>query len=82
MPDVKWARDPQVERVRKMRCMIRSKRALRDIESDAILADRMNIGASTLSHKMNHGTWTCEDIRMLDKVLRFSAEELAALIRC
>lgn len=82
MADVKWARDERAERAKKMRCIIRAKRALRDIESDAILAEKMKIGCSTLSHKLRNGTWTCEDIKAMDRVLRFSAEELAELVRC
>jgi hypothetical protein len=30
---------------------------------------------------MHSGAWTAEDLAALDKVLRFSAEELAALVR-
>lgn len=37
--------------------------------------------AGTLSAKMHSGAWTAEDLAALDKVLRFSAEELAALVR-
>lgn len=82
MADVKWARDPREERAKKMRCIIRAKLSQRDIRSNTQLADKANVGRSTLSHKMRSGTWTCEDIRQLDKVLRFSAEEIAELVRC
>lgn len=82
MADVKWARDPREERAKKMRCIIRSKSSLRDIRSNAQLADKANMGRSTLSCKMHSGMWTCEDIKALDKVLRLSAEEIAELVRC
>lgn len=82
MADVKWARDERAERAKKMRCIIRSKRAMRDIQTDKSLAERTNIATNTLSDKMKSGAWTASDLKALDKVLRFSAEELAELVRC
>lgn len=82
MATAKWARDPEAERAKRMRCIIRAKLSQRDIRSNTQLADKADMGRSTLNHKMNYGTWTCADIKALDKVLRFSAEEIAELVRC
>lgn len=82
MADVKWARDERTERAKKMRCIIRAKRAMRDIQTDIALSDKANIRKSTFSSKMASGSWTASDIKALDKVLRFSAEEIAELVRC
>jgi len=75
MPKVNLARDPRAERAASMR------RTMRDIASQTELARRIGMRAGTLSAKMHSGAWTAEDLAALDKVLRFSAEELAALVR-
>ena len=77
MPKVNLARDPRAERAASMRRTINAKRGMRDIAS----ARRIGMRAGTLSAKMHSGAWTAEDLAALDKVLRFSAEELAALVR-
>lgn len=82
MADVKWARDERLERAKKMRCIIRAKRSMRDIQTDTALSGKLNITKSTFSSKMKSGAWTASDLKALDKVLRFSAEELAELVRC
>ena len=79
MPKVNLARDPRAERAASMRRTINAKRGMRDIASQTELARRIGMRAGTLSAKMRSGAWTAEDLAALDKVLRFSAEELAAL---
>ena len=81
MPKVNLARDPRAERAASMRRTINAKRGMRDIASQTELARRIGMRAGTLSAKMHSGAWTAEDLAALDKVLRFSAEELAALCR-
>lgn len=81
MPKVNLARDPRAERAASMRRTINAKRGMRDIASQTELARRIGMRAGTLSAKMQSGAWTAEDLAALDKVLRFSAEELAALVR-
>lgn len=81
MPKVNLARDPRAERAASMRRTINAKRGMRDIASQTELARRIGMRAGTLSAKMHSGAWTVEDLAALDKVLRFSAEELAALVR-
>ena len=81
MPKVNLARDPRAERAASMRRTINAKRGMRDIASQTELARRIGMRAGTLSAKMHSGAWTAEDLAVLDKVLRFSAEELAALVR-
>ena len=81
MPKVNLARDPRAERAASMRRTINAKRGMRDIASRTELARRIGMRAGTLSAKMHSGAWTAEDLAALDKVLRFSAEELAALVR-
>lgn len=81
MQKVNLARDPRAERAASMRRTINAKRWMRDIASQTELARRIGMRAGTLSAKMHSGAWTVEDLAALDKVLRFSAEELAALVR-
>lgn len=81
MPKANLARDPRAERAASMRRTINAKRGMRDIASQTELARRIGMRAGTLSAKMRSGAWTAEDLAALDKVLRFSAEELAALVR-
>lgn len=82
MPKVTWNRDAKKERAKQMRVIINTKAAQRDFRSQATLAKSVGINPSTLSTKINTGSWTCADLRDLDRVLRFSAEELAQLVRC
>lgn len=81
MPKVNLAREKRAERAASMRRTINAKRGMRDIASQTELARRIGMRAGTLSAKMHSGAWTAEDLAALDKVLRFSAEELAALVR-
>ena len=81
MPRVKLAPDEKADRAKSMRIIILSKSAARDIRTQAELARRAGMRAGTLTDKLAHGAWTAADLAKLDKVLRFSAEELAAIVR-
>lgn len=76
-----WAQSPIETRAMTMRKIIRTKCAQRDIPSQSELARKTGFRISTLNSKFGSGAWTCEDIKNLDKLLRFSAEELAQLVR-
>lgn len=81
MPRVNLIRDEGQERAKKQSRMIRMKYAERDIPSQAALARKIGMNESTMSTKMNTGAWTADDLRALDRQLRFSAEELARFVR-
>lgn len=76
-----WAQSPVETRATTMRKIIRTKCAQLDIQTQSELARKTGFRISTLSSKFSSGAWTCEDIKALDKLLRFSAEELAQLVR-
>ena len=76
-----WAQRPVETRATTMRKIIRTKCAQRDIQTQSELARKTGFRISTLNSKFSSGAWTCEDIKALDKLLRFSAEELAHLVR-
>lgn len=76
-----WAQSPTETRATTMRKIIRTKCAQRDIQTQSELARKTGFRISTLNSKFSSGAWTCEDIKALDKLLRFSAEELAQLVR-
>ena len=76
-----WAQSPVETRATTMRKIIRTKCAQRDIQTQSELARKTGFRISTLNSKFSSGAWTCEDIKNLDKLLRFSAEELAQLVR-
>ena len=76
-----WAQRPVETRATTMRKIIRTKCAQRDIQTQSELARKTGFRISTLNSKFSSGAWTCEDIKNLDKLLRFSAEELAQLVR-
>lgn len=76
-----WAQSPIETRATTMRKIIRTKCAQRDIQTQSELARKTGFRISTLNSKFGSGAWTCEDIKNLDKLLRFSAEELAHLVR-
>lgn len=81
MPKVNLLRDEGQERAKKQSRMIRMKCAERDIPSQAALARKIGMNESTMSTKINSGAWTADDLRALDRQLRFSAEELARFVR-
>lgn len=81
MPRVNLIRDEGWERAKKQSRMIRMKCAERDIPSQAALARKIGMNESTMSTKINSGAWTADDLRALDRQLRFSAEELAQFVR-
>ncbi len=81
MSKVTWAQDPAETRAARMRKIIRVKCAQHDIPTQSELARKTGIRISTMNAKFASGSWTCEDIKTLDKLLRFSAEEIAQLIR-
>lgn len=76
-----WAQSPVETRATTMRKIIRTKCAQRDIQTQSELARKTGFRISTLNSKFSSGAWTCEDIKNLDKLLRFSAEELSQLVR-
>ena len=81
MPKVNLMPDPRADRAKKMRTAIMSKAASRDIRSQVELARRSGISEHSVCSKLRSGAWTAEDLAKLDKALRFSAEELAAIVR-
>lgn len=81
MARVNLLRDEGRERAKMRRTLIRMKCAERDIPSQAVLARKIGLNESTMSTKINSGTWTADDLRALDRQLRFSAEELAQFVR-
>lgn len=81
MPKVNLTPNPKVERAKQMRRTIQAKRCLRDIPTQAELGRLAGISEGSMSNKLRTGCWTAEDLYNLDRVLRFSVEELAALVR-
>lgn len=80
MPRVNLTRDEGQERAKKQSRMIRMKCAERDIPSQAALARKIGMNESTMSTKMNTGGWTVADVRLLNRHLRFSADEVMQFI--
>lgn len=62
--------------------IIKAKQAQRDIKTQSDLAVACGIYPTTFSYKLRNGAWTCDDIRALDKVLRFSGDEIVQIVRC
>lgn len=81
MPKVSLMPDSRADRAKKMRTAIMAKAASRDIRSQVELARRSGISEHSVCSKLHSGAWTAEDLARLDKALRFSAEELAAIVR-
>lgn len=82
MPKVKLVRDRRAERAKEIRSIINAKKGERDIKTQSDLAVACGIYPTTFSYKLNSGSWTCEDIRNLDRVLRFSGDEIVRIVRC
>lgn len=80
MPRVNLIRDEGRERAKNRSRMIRIKCAERGIPSQAALARKIGMNESTMSTKMNSGAWTADDVRLLDRHLRFSADEVKQFI--
>ena len=81
MPKVNLTPNLKVERAKQMRRTIQAKRCLRDIPTQAELGRLAGISEGSMCSKLRTGSWTVEDQYNLDRVLHFSAEELAALVR-
>ena len=80
MPRINLIRDEGRERAKVRRALIRMKCAERDIPSQAALARKIGMNESTMSTKMNTGGWTVADVRLLNRHLRFSADEVMQFI--
>ena len=82
MPKTKpLIRDEKAERAETRRKLIQSKMGARDTRPRVELSRRIGISENALHGKMRLGCWTADDLAKMDKVLRFSAEELAAIVR-
>lgn len=81
MPKVNLLVDERAERAKRMRTAIMSKAASRDIRTQVELARRSGISEHSMCSKLHSGAWTAGDLAKMDRILRFSAEELAAIIR-
>ncbi len=82
MPKVKLGRDPVKERAQHRRNLIESKAHLRGYRSQSSLERALNKSNQWLSrHLRGESAWSAEDLLSLDKLLQFSAEELAEIVR-
>ncbi len=81
MPKDNLVRNRRAERAKKIRAIINAKKGERDIKTQLDLAVACGIYPTTFSYKLRNGAWTCDDIRALDKVLRFSGDEIVQIVR-
>ncbi len=82
MPKVKLGRDPVKERSQHRRNLIESKAHLRGYRNQSALARALNKPDQWVSrHLRGECSWNAEDLLLLDKLLQFSAEELAEIVR-
>lgn len=80
MPKVKLGRDPRQEHANSISRIIRHHMTDRDISSQTELAQRSGIPRQTLGRRMRNGGWGLDELLALDKVLRFSQEDAAAIM--
>lgn len=80
MPRVKLGRDPRQEHINVISRIIKHHMADRDIATQTELAERCGIPRQTLGRRMRRGGWGLEELQALDKVLRFSQEDAAAIM--
>lgn len=82
MPKVKLNRDPEQERRTRRRSLIESKCHLRGYRNQTVLAAAMKKPNTWISRRLRGGCqWSVDDLSALDRVLHFSAEELAEIVR-
>ena len=80
MPRVKLGRDPKQVHNASVAKIIPHPMTERDIPSQTVLAQRTGIQRQTLGRRLRTGGWELDELMALDKVLRFSAEDAAAII--
>ena len=80
MPRVKLGRDPKQVHNASVAKIIRHRMTDRDIPSQTVLAERTGIQRQTLGRRLRTGGWELDELMALDKVLRFSPEDAAAII--
>lgn len=82
MPKVKLGRDPVKDRTQRRRNLIESKAHLRGYRNQSALARALNKPNEWASRRLRGVcAWSAEDLLSLDKLLQFSAEELAEIVR-
>ena len=82
MPKVKLWISPEQEQAEFRRRMVDSKRGAHGYRTQKALADAAGVQQGALSMRMSGKTkWDVDTLSSLDRVLRFSAEELSAFIR-
>ena len=81
MPRVSWAVDDAEKRQENRRKIILKKMIDRDIPKQQTLAAMAKINEMTLSRLMHSQNVTTETIVKIDKVLHFSDEEIASMVR-
>lgn len=80
MPKVKLIRDEKAERAELRRIIIRKKMVERNYQPEFVIS-RLQMCKSTFYHRQKDGEWTLEDIHNMDRVLWFTNEELAKMVR-
>ena len=80
MPRVKLGRDPRQVHTDSVAKIIRHRMTDRDIPSQTVLAQRTGIQRQTLGRRLRTGGWELDELMALDKVLRFSPEDAAAIM--
>lgn len=81
MPKVTWMADNAADRQENRRKIILKKMIDRDIPKQQTLAAMAKINEMTLSRLMHSQNVTTETIVKIDKVLHFSDEEIASMVR-
>lgn len=80
MPKVKLGRDPGQEHTADIAKIIKHHMTDWDIATQTALAERTGIPRQTLGRRMRRGGWELDELMALDKVLRFTAEDAAAIM--
>lgn len=76
-------RDEQADAATLRRNLIESKAAMRGYRTNRSVAVALGVSDGWLNKRMlGVSQWSMDDVKKLDNVLRFDADELARLIRC
>ena len=82
MPKVNLNPDRKKQRMEFRRNLVESKMRMRGIRSQYDMETRVGKPQGWLSKRFTFAVcWSADDFELLDKVLRFSSEELAQLVR-
>lgn len=81
MPKVKLGRDPEVERRETARKIFTHRMIDAGVPTKKALGERVGLDRQVIARRMQKGDWHLDELARVQKILRFTPEDLMAMVK-